>query len=77
MNNYPLTQDQIDKLNAQKSTKIVLVEEQKEFQKEKPKTKVLTLNNKKAAFVDTLLLSFVVGLVSGMYLVLLVIMIMS
>ena len=77
LNNYPLTQDQIDKLNAQKSTKIVLVEEQKEFQKEKPKTKVLTLNNKKAAFVDTLLLSFVVGLVSGMYLVLLVIMIMS
>ncbi|HIS91127.1 MAG TPA: hypothetical protein IAC20_05665 [Candidatus Faecisoma merdavium] len=77
LNNYPLTQDQIDKLNAQESTKIVLVEEQKEFQKEKPKTKVLTLNNKKAAFVDTLLLSFVVGLVSGMYLVLLVIMIMS
>ena len=77
LNNYPLTQDQIDKLNAQKSTKIVLVEEQKEFQKEKPKTKVLTLNNKKSAFVDTLLLSFVVGLVSGMYLVLLVIMIMS
>lgn len=77
LNNYPLTQDQVDKLNAQKSTKIVLVEEQKEFQKEKPKTKVLTLNNKKAAFVDTLLLSFVVGLVSGMYLVLLVIMIMS
>lgn len=77
LNNYPLTQDQVDKLNAQKSTKIALVEEQKEFQKEKPKTKVLTLNNKKSAFVDTLLLSFVVGLVSGMYLVLLVIMIMS
>lgn len=77
LNNYSLTQDQVDKLNAQKSTKIALVEEQKEFQKEKPKTKVLTLNNKKAAFVDTLLLSFVVGLVSGMYLVLLVIMIMS
>lgn len=76
LNNYPLTQEQVDKLNAQKSTKIALVEEQK--QKEKPK--ILTLNNsynKKAAFVDTLLLSFVVGLVSGMYLVLLIIMIMS
>lgn len=46
---------------------------------EKPKVKTFSLNdnNKKAAFVDTLLLSFVVGLVSGMYLVLLVIMIMS
>lgn len=75
LNNYSLTQEQVDKLNAQRSTKIALVEEQK--QKEKPKTKVLALNTKKAAFVDTLLLSFVVGLVSGMYLVLLVIMIMS
>lgn len=46
---------------------------------EKPKVKTFSLNdnNRKAAFVDTLLLSFVVGLVSGMYLVLLVIMIMS
>lgn len=75
LNNYSLTQEQVDKLNAQRSTKIALVEEQK--QKEKPKTKVLALNTKKAAFVDTLLLSFVVGIVSGMYLVLLVIMIMS
>ena len=75
LNNYPLTQEQVVKLNAQRSTKIALVEEQK--QKEKPKTKVLALNTKKAAFVDTLLLSFVVGIVSGMYLVLLVIMIMS
>ncbi len=83
LNNYSLTQEQVDKLNAQRSTKIALVEEQTPSQLsivKKPKTKVLTFNNsynKKAAFVDTLLLSFVVGLVSGMYLVLLVIMIMS
>ena len=44
------------------------------------KTKILTLNSQKtpnAAFVDTLLLSFIVGLVSGMYLVFLILIIMS
>lgn len=46
---------------------------------EKPKVKTFSLNNNngKAAFVDTLLLSFIVGLVSGMYLVFLIILIMS
>ena len=45
---------------------------------EKAKVKTLTLNKtSKAAFVDTLLLSFIVGLVSGMYLVFLIILIMS
>ncbi len=46
---------------------------------EKPKVKSFSLydNKGKAAFVDTLLLSFIVGLVSGMYLVFLIILIMS
>ena len=47
---------------------------------EKAKTKIFTLNDNRkpnAAFVDTLLLSFIVGLVSGMYLVFLILIIMS
>ena len=46
---------------------------------EKPKVKTLSLNdnNGKAAFIDTLLLSFIVGLVSGMYLIILILIIMS
>lgn len=78
LNNYTLTQEQIDKLNNQRKSQENLLEEQK--QKEKPKTKILTLNSQKtpnAAFVDTLLLSFIVGLVSGMYLVFLILIIMS
>ncbi len=78
LNNYTLTQEQIDKLNSQRKVQENLLEEQK--QKEKPKTKILTLNSQKtpnAAFVDTLLLSFIVGLVSGMYLVFLILIIMS
>ena len=65
-------------LNEQKNLK--LTDSQTEMQKEKPKMKILTLNDNRkpnAAFVDTLLLSFVVGLVSGMYLVFLILIIMS
>lgn len=78
--NYQLTQDQITMLNEQKQILLSLKEEKEQKQKEKPKTKVLTLNPQKtpnAAFVDTLLLSFIVGLVSGMYLVFLILIIMS
>lgn len=51
--------------------------ESNELEKSKVKTFSLNNNNGKAAFVDTLLLSFIVGLVSGMYLVFLIILIMS
>ena len=46
---------------------------------ENPKVKVLTLpnNGKTAAFIDTLLLSFIVGIVSGIYLTLLILTILS
>ena len=74
LNNYPLTQDQITKLNSQKSSKFTL--EQSSMTKEKPKVLVKKKDDK-AAFVDTLLLSFIVGLVSGMYLVFLILIIMS
>ncbi len=74
LNNYPLTQDQIAKLNSQKSSKFTL--EQSSMTKEKPKVLVKKKDDK-AAFVDTLLLSFIVGLVSGMYLVFLILIIMS
>ena len=74
LNNYPLTQDQITKLNSQKSSKVTL--EQSSMTKEKPKVLVKKKDDK-AAFVDTLLLSFIVGLVSGMYLVFLILIIMS
>lgn len=78
INNYNLNQNQIAMLTEQKNLKLSVAENQK--QKEKPKTKILTLNSQKtpnAAFVDTLLLSFIVGLVSGMYLVFLILIIMS
>lgn len=51
--------------------------ESNELEKSKVKTFSLNNNGGKAAFVDTLLLSFIVGLVSGMYLVFLIILIMS
>lgn len=90
LNNYNLTDEYINKLNNQKNEKnmnpnenqenennIIPVENQKQF--EPPKVRVLAKDSRqpKAAFVDTLLLSFVVGLVSGMYLILLILMIMS
>ena len=55
-------------------------ENSKTNEKEKQKIKIFTLNDNRkpnAAFVDTLLLSFIVGLVSGMYLVFLILIIMS
>ena len=77
LNNYSLTDEYINKLNNQKSKKNI-VEEENQRQLEKPKAKVFTLNNKpKAAYVDTLLLSFIVGLVAGMYLIVLILFIMS
>ena len=77
LNNYSLTDEYINKLNNQKSKKNI-VEEENQRQSEKPKAKVFTLNNKpKAAYVDTLLLSFIVGLVAGMYLIVLILFIMS
>ena len=45
-------------------------------QMEKPRTLVLKKNDK-AAFVDSLLLSFVVGLVWGIYLTFLIILLLS
>ncbi len=78
INNYNLDPNQVAMLNEQKNLK--LTDSQTETQKEKPKTKIFTLNDNRkpnAAFVDTLLLSFVVGLVSGMYLVFLILIIMS
>lgn len=77
LNNYNLADEYIDKLNNQKSEKNINSNE-KQQQMEKPKVKVFTLNDQpKAAFVDTLLLSFIVGLVSGMYLIILILLIMS
>ena len=78
INNYNLNQNQINALTEQKNLKLSDVENQKQV--EKPKTKIFTLNDNRkpnAAFVDTLLLSFIVGLVSGMYLVFLILIIMS
>ena len=76
LNNFSLDEELVMLLNERKDQFMKEMEQTK--QKEKPKIKVLTLNNQsKAAFVDTLLLSFVVGLVSGMYLIILILMIMS
>ena len=80
LDNYSLTQKQQHMLNEQKNLKSELKTEQIQKQNEKPKTKVLIFNSQKepnAAFVDTLLLSFIVGLVSGIYLFLLILIILS
>lgn len=83
LDNYPVNQNQFDMLNAQKiskqneDVKELVLEESKQM--EKPKVKVLTLpnNGRTAAFIDTLLLSFIVGIVSGIYLTLLILTILS
>lgn len=74
LKNYSLTKDQIVKLNTQRSSKLNL--NQIKVQKENPKILVKKKDDK-AAFVDTLLLSFIIGLMSGMYLVFLILIIMS
>ena len=77
ISNYILTPEQMNKLTEQRSIKEMAEKQVEDVkQKEKPKTLVLKKNDK-AAFVDSLLLSFVVGLVSGMYLVFLILIIMS
>ncbi len=72
LNNYELTAEYINKLNNRKKN---ISSNENQQQLEKPKVKVFTKS--KAAFIDTLLLSFIVGLISGMYLILLILMIMS
>ena len=77
MSNYILNSEQVTKLSEQKAVKEIVekqVEEVKQI--EKPKTFVLKKSDK-AAFVDSLLLSFIVGLVWGMYLTFLIILILS
>ena len=77
ISNYILTPEQMNKLTEQRSIKEMAEKQVEDVkQKEKPKTFVLKKNDK-AAFVDSLLLSFVVGLVWGIYLTFLIILILS
>lgn len=77
MNNYLLTPEQMTKLNDQRVAKEITERQDETIKKvEKPKTLVLEKSNK-AAFIDSLLLSFVVGLVWGIYLTFLIIIILS
>lgn len=77
ISNYILTPEQMNKLTEQKSIKEMAEKQVEDVkQKEKPKTLVLKKNDK-AAFVDSLLLSFVVGLVWGIYLTFLIILLLS
>ena len=77
ISNYILTPEQMNKLTEQRSIKEMAEKQVEDVkQKEKPKTLVLKKNDK-AAFVDSLLLSFVVGLVWGIYLTFLIILILS
>ena len=71
INNYVLTTEQITSLNNQKKAKQIT-----NSQVEKPKTMILKKTDK-AAFIDSLLLSFIVGLVWGIYLTFLIIIILS
>lgn len=72
MNNYMLAPEQIVQLNEQ----MAVLKDVNTNNKEKVKT--LVLNKKdKAAFVDSLLLSFIIGLVWGIYLTFLIILILS
>lgn len=71
INNYVLTTEQITSLNNQKKAKQIT-----NNQVEKPKTMILKKTDK-AAFIDSLLLSFIVGLVWGIYLTFLIIIILS
>lgn len=77
ISNYILTPEQMNKLTEQRSIKEMSEKQVEDVkQKEKPKTLVLKKNDK-AAFVDSLLLSFVVGLVWGIYLTFLIILLLS
>lgn len=77
ISNYILTPEQMNKLTEQRSIKEMTEKQVEDVkQMEKPKTLVLKKNDK-AAFVDSLLLSFVVGLVWGIYLTFLIILLLS
>lgn len=77
ISNYILTPEQMNKLTEQRSIKEMAEKQVEDVkQMEKPKTLVLKKNDK-AAFVDSLLLSFVVGLVWGIYLTFLIILLLS
>ena len=77
ISNYILTPEQMNKLTEQRSIKEMAEKQVEDVkQMEKPKTFVLKKNDK-AAFVDSLLLSFVVGLVWGIYLTFLIILLLS
>ena len=77
ISNYILTPEQMNKLTEQRSIKEMSEKQVEDVkQMEKPKTLVLKKNDK-AAFVDSLLLSFVVGLVWGIYLTFLIILLLS
>lgn len=79
LSNYKLDEAMIIKLKEQLNSKQELVPQiDNTATIEKPKTKVLTLpSDKKAAFIDTLLLTFIVGSLSGIYLTYLIFGIMS
>ena len=77
ISNYILTPEQMNKLTEQRSIKEMSEKQVEDVkQMEKPKTLVLKKNDK-AAFVDSLFLSFVVGLVWGIYLTFLIILLLS
>ena len=77
ISNYILTPEQMNKLTEQRTLKEMAEKQVEDVkQMEKPKTFVLK-KNEKAAFVDSLLLSFVVGLVWGIYLTFLIILLLS
>ena len=77
ISNYILTPEQMNKLTEQRSIKEMSEKQVEDVQQmEKPKTLVLKKNDK-AAFVDSLFLSFVVGLVWGIYLTFLIILLLS
>ena len=77
ISNYILTPEQMNKLTEQRTLKEMAEKQVEDVkQKEKPKTLVLKKHDK-AAFVDSLLLSFVVGLVWGIYLTFLIILLLS
>lgn len=77
MTNYSLTPEQIVKLNEQKKAREI-TDRQNENTRQIEKNKTLVLKKTdKSAFIDSLLLSFVVGLVWGIYLTFLIIIILS
>ena len=77
MSNYSLTPEQMTKLTEQKKAREISNKQNENTKQiEKDKTLVLKKNNK-AAFIDSLLLSFIIGLVWGIYLTFLIIIILS